>query len=80
MFQTSVMWDLTLTDIECVNSGYAPSEFEGLVTHAKKVSGTVPDAVADKYTTTATIENLDTGVIYRNTGSTAVPVWTVWPI
>lgn len=79
-FQTSVMWDLTLTDIVCTNSQYAPLEQQGLVKHASKVSGTIPDAVAGKYAPGATVENLITGVWYRMTGSTASPVFTVWPI
>ncbi len=79
-FQTNVMWDLTLTDIMCVNSGYAPAEFEGLVTHATKVSGTVPDAVAGKYALGASVHNIASGVWYRMTGSTASPAWTVWAV
>ncbi len=74
------MWDLTLTDIYAVNSGYAPLELEGLVYKASKVSGTVPDAVAGKYVPGAAVQNLVTGVWYRNTGSTASPVFTVWAI
>lgn len=79
-FQTNVMWDLTLTDIVCTNSQYAPLALQGLITRASKVSGTVPDAVAGKYAPGATVLNLVSGVIYRNTGSTATPVFTVWPI
>lgn len=81
-FQTNVMWDLSLTDIECVNSGYAPSEFEGLVKHAVKVSGTVPDAVAGvgRYTRGASVQNIATGVWYRNTGTVLLPVFTVWAV
>lgn len=79
-FQTNVMWDLTLTDIVCTNSQYAPLALQGLITHASKVSGTVPDAVAGKYAPGATVQNIATGVWYRNTGTTSSPVFTVWPI
>ncbi len=74
------MWDLTLTDIECLNSSYAPLGMEGLVKHAVKVSGTVPDAKIGKYLPGATVHNAFTGVWYRNTGTTLLPVMTVWPI
>lgn len=80
MFQTTVMWDTTLTDIVATNSQFAPQDLQGLVTHASKVSGTVPTAVANKYAPGATVHNILTGVWYRNTGSTASPVFTVWPI
>lgn len=79
-YQTTVMWDTTLTDIECVNSQYAPLELQGLVSHAKKVSGTAPDAVAGKFAQGATILNLVTGEWYRNTGTTDLPIWTVWSV
>lgn len=80
LFQTNVMWDLSITDIEATNSSYAPLDLQGLITHASKVSGTVPDAVSGKYAPGATIQNLATGVWYRNTGNTVSPVWTIWPI
>lgn len=79
-YQTTVTWDLTLTDIVCTNSQYAPLDLQGLVTEAKKVSGTVPDAVVGKYAPGATVLNLVTGEWYRNTGSTVLPVFQVWPI
>lgn len=79
-YQTNVDWDLTLTDIVCVNSQAASGVFQGLVTHATKVSGTVPDAVAGKYTQGASVQNVATGVWYRNTGTTASPVFTVWAV
>lgn len=79
-FQTNVMWDLTLTNIVCVNSQSPSGEFQGLVTSAVKLSGTTPDAVAGKYTQGATVQNVATGVWYRNTGTTASPVFTVWAI
>lgn len=79
-FQTSVVWDLTLTDITAVNSQAASLGFQGLVTHAVKVSGTNPDAVAGKYTQGASVHNVATGVWYRNTGTTASPVFTVWAV
>lgn len=71
------MWDLTLTDIFCINSQYAPLALQGLVVQAYKVSGTVPAATPDKFAPGAEILNLLTGVWYRNTGTTALPVWTV---
>ncbi len=79
-FQTNVMWDLTLTDIFCTNSQYAPLALQGLVYKASKVSGTIPDAVVGKYAPGATVLNLLTGVWYRNTGTTLLPVFEVWPL
>ncbi len=79
-FQTNVMWDLTLTDIICTNSQYLPLELQGLVTHATKFEGTVPDAIAGKYTQGASVQNILTGVWYRNTGTTASPVFEVWAL
>ncbi len=77
-FQTNVMWDLTLTDIYCTNSQYAPLPLQGLVTHASKVSGTVPAAIAGKYAPGADVLNILTGIRYRNTGTTASPAFSVW--
>lgn len=79
-FQTNVLWDLTLTDIECVNSQYAPADYQGLVKHAVKVSGTVPASIAGKYVLGASVHNIATGVWYRMTGTTASPAWTVWAV
>ncbi len=80
MYQSTVQWDLTLTDIVCTNSGYAPLALEGLVVHASKVSGTIPDAKVGKYAPGATVHNILTGEWYRNTGTTLLPVFSVWPI
>lgn len=79
-FQTNVMWDLTLTDIVCTNSQYAPQDLQGLVKSASQVSGTTPTATTGKFAPGATIHNILTGVWYRNTGSTASPVFSVWAI
>lgn len=79
-FQTSVMWDLSLTSIEAIPSQAANGVFQGLVTKAVKVSGTVPTAVAGKYVPGAAVHNAATGVWYRNTGSTASPVFSVWAL
>ncbi len=75
-FQTNVMWDLTLTDIECLNSQSPTGDVQGLVKRAIKLSGTVPDAVVGKYIPGALVVNSATGVWYRNTGTTASPVFT----
>lgn len=79
-FQTSVMWDTSLTSIVAVPQHSANGDFQGLVTSAVKVSGTVPDAVAGKYAQGATVLNVATGVWYRNTGTTTSPVFSVWVI
>lgn len=79
-FQTGVMWDLTLTNIVAIPQIATNGDFQGLVTGAVKVSGTVPDAVAGKYAQGAAVHNVATNVWYRNTGTTASPVFTVWAV
>lgn len=82
-YQSTVIWDETLIDVECTNSGSAsglPLELQGLVVSAKKMSGTTPDTVIGVYAQGATVLNLATGVWYRNTGTTATPVFSVWAI
>jgi hypothetical protein len=79
-YQTNVVFDETLTDIVAINSQAPSGDFQGLVTHAVKLSGTVPDAVAGVYALGASVHNVATGVWYRNTGTTASPVFTVWAV
>lgn len=77
-YQSTVQWDLTLTDIEAISSHSTNGDYQGLVIRATKVSGTVPDAVVGKYAQGAKIINVVTGVWYRMTGTTASPVWTAY--
>ena len=49
---------------------------DGLVYDAVKISTGAPTAVAGKYIPGATVRNATSGVVYRNSGSTASPAWT----
>lgn len=74
---SNVTWDLTLTGVEVLLSQAAILGFQNLCVRAYKVSGTVPDVVANVYALAAEVTNVATGVKYRNTGSTLTPAWSV---
>lgn len=70
-YRRNVTWDVTLEDL-----GYGEN---GLVIDAIKKTTGAPTATAGKFIPGAEITNKVSGVVYRNTGSTASPVWSISP-
>jgi len=69
-------FDTTLAIVFTLGTINPDSVLNGLVYQAVKVGGTTPDAVAGKYIVGAIVQNATTGVVYRNSGTTASPSWT----
>jgi len=53
-----------------------PTSLRGLVYQAVKITAGVPTAVAGIYIPGAIVQNAGSGVVYRNSGTTASPVFT----
>lgn len=68
-YSTSVDWDITLADLGLTSNG--------LVCTGLKTTTGAPTATAGKFIPAAVIQNIVTGILYQNTGTTASPVWSV---
>lgn len=62
--------------IACTLGNVVPNEFVGLVYQAVKMTTGAPTAVAGVYIPGAIVQNAGSGVVYRNSGTTASPVFT----
>jgi len=75
-YETKVPWDSTLADV-----GFADADnnsiLKGLAMNALKVTSGAPAATAGYWLPGAIIQNVITGVLYVNTGTTASPVWSI---
>lgn len=74
-YLTNPEWDTDLAIIFTLGN-VVPSSLVGLVYDAVKISAGTPTAVAGRYIPGATVRNATSGVVYRNSGSTASPAWT----
>lgn len=75
-YKRNVTWDSALSDLgftDVVVSGITQS----LVINGNKTTSGAPASTAGYFAPGCLIQNLVTGVMYVNTGSTAAPVWTV---
>lgn len=68
-YDTDILIAFTLGNV-------VPNDFVGLVYQAVKKTAGVPTAVAGVYIPGAIVQNAASGVVYRNSGSTASPAWT----
>lgn len=75
-YDTVVKWDSTLADV-----GYADADngtlLKGLAINALKITTGAPTATVGQWLPGALVQNIVSGILYRNSGSTASPVWTV---
>ena len=67
-YSTSVEWDSEIVDVGFDSAGFA---INGI-----KITTGAPATPAGVYRPGAIIQNRVSGVVYRNSGSTAVPAWT----
>lgn len=67
-YATDVAFDTDLQDVGFDSDGY-------VISALKKTAG-VPATPAGKYRPGAIVQNIASGVVYRNSGSTATPAWT----
>ena len=76
-------WDIdiviafTLGNVGVSNTGYVLDTFQGLVYDAVYGKTGAPTSVAGKYIPGATVRNAIDGTVYRNSGTTASPAWTL---
>lgn len=75
-YLTEVPWDPELIDVDFINASTAPAALQGLAKMAVKITTGAPAATAGKFIPGATILNAVSGLVYRNSGSTASPAWT----
>lgn len=68
-YSTEVNWDLTLADLGLTSDGF-------VCTGLKTTTG-APAATAGKFIAGAIIQNIVSGELYQNTGTTASPVWSL---
>src|SRR5690554_2984855 len=68
-YKRNVIWDDTLQDLG-FNS-------DGLVISGQKITSGAPTATAGYFAPSAIIQNVSTGIIYQNTGTTDTPTWGV---
>lgn len=68
-YDTDILIAFTLGNV-------VPNDFLGLVYQAVKKTAGAPTAVAGIYIPGAIIQNAGSGVVYRNSGTTALPVFT----
>jgi hypothetical protein len=74
-YEITPNWDTDLAIVFTV--GNIPGNtLDTLVYDAVKMTTGAPTAVAGKYIPGATVRNAGSGVVYRNSGSTASPAWT----
>lgn len=75
-YKTTVSWDVTLADVAFADSSIS-SGLKGLAISALKITTGAPQANAGYFAPGAQITNTVDSTIYRNTGSTASPVWSI---
>lgn len=75
-WDTNIVLAFTLGNVGVSNTGYTLTGFQGLVYDAVYGVTGAPTAVPGKYIPGATVRNAISGVVYRNSGSTASPAWT----
>lgn len=75
-YKTTVSWDVTLVDIAFADSSIS-SGLKGLAISALKVTTGAPASNAGYFAPGAQITNTVDSTIYRNTGTTASPVWSI---
>lgn len=77
-YRTSVSWDVTLTSVGFLASTISvPSAVRGLVSEAVKTTTGAPNTNAGYFIPGAEIQNSADGTVYRNSGTTAAPVWSL---
>lgn len=69
-------WDTNLSIVFTLGTISPDSALNGLVYQAVQEVTGAPTAVAGKYIVGAIVQNAVSGVVYRNSGSTATPAWT----
>lgn len=74
-YKTDVDWDTTLFDLEYTDIDNTVAK--GLVARACKNTSGAPAATAGYFMVGAVVTNAVTGIQYKNTGTTASPVWSV---
>lgn len=74
-YKTDVDWDTTLFDLWFTDIDNTAAK--GLVYSAFKNTSGAPAATAGYFMVGAVVTNAVTGIQYKNTGSTASPVWSV---
>lgn len=73
----NVTWDTTLRDLMYVDANNPDATLNGLVQSAIMTATGAPAATAGYFMPGALIQNAVDGTLYLNTGTTAVPVWTI---
>lgn len=77
-YKTTVPWDTTLTSVGFLASTISvPSAVRGLASEAVKTTTGAPSTNAGYFIPGAEIQNSVDGTIYRNSGTTAAPVWSL---
>lgn len=66
-YYRTVGWDSTLIDVEI--------DSNGLVVNALKITTGAPAATAGYFEPGAIVQNIFSGVIYKNSGTTVAPSW-----
>ncbi len=74
-YKMNVTWDVTLRDLEFIDSNSVDPTLNGLVQSAIKTTTGAPTATAGYFAPSAMIQNAVDGTLYINTGTTAAPVW-----
>lgn len=72
-YQREVPWDLSLINLGFITDQNGLS----LVISGQKITSGAPTATANRFAIGAVITNINSGVLYVNTGSVASPTWTV---
>lgn len=75
-YSTEVSWDADLIDVDFINASTAPFALQGLAKMAVKITTGAPTATVGKFIPGAIVINAVSGLVYRNSGSTASPAWT----
>lgn len=74
-FDTVVKWDVAMADV-----GYADADngtiLKGLAINGIKTTTGAPTATAGQWLPGALVQNVVSGILYRNSGTTASPVWS----
>lgn len=80
-YKTSVGFDTTLADLEFTDAQTAMVQagLARLIISAVKITTGAPTATVGRFIPGAIIQNAVSGVVYRNSGSVASPVWTALP-
>lgn len=78
-YKTNVLWDKTLASLMLVEDTPTTREAKiaGLVQSAVKITSGAPTATAGKFMPSALVWNAIDGNLYKNSGSSASPVFTV---